>query len=126
MIAYLDTNVAIWLGQGTLSRLTAKAQRLVEDADVVISPMVLLEMEYLLEIGRLKVSSRDLQIKLESEIGARVCALSFSTIAWMALEERWTRDAFDRIIIANAKANGLAQLISADQQIARHYPRTVW
>lgn len=77
MIAYLDTNVAIWLGQGTLSRLTAKAQRLVEDADVVISPMVLLEMEYLSEIGRLKVSSRDLQIKLESEIGARVCALPF-------------------------------------------------
>lgn len=44
----------------------------------------------------------------------------------MALEERWTRDAFDRIIIANAKANGLAYLISADQQVARHYPRTVW
>jgi len=33
---------------------------------------------------------------------------------------------FDRLIVANAKANGFAWLISADEEIARNYPRTVW
>jgi PIN domain nuclease of toxin-antitoxin system len=47
-------------------------------------------------------------------------------VARAALDEKWTRDAFDRIIVAQAKLNGLAPLISSDEEIAEHYPRTVW
>jgi PIN domain nuclease of toxin-antitoxin system len=42
------------------------------------------------------------------------------------LDEKWTRDPFDRLIVANAKANGFAWLISADEHIRNHYPRAVW
>jgi PIN domain nuclease of toxin-antitoxin system len=49
-----------------------------------------------------------------------------TAVANAALEEKWTRDPFDRLIVANAKANGFAWLISADEEIARNYPRTVW
>jgi PIN domain nuclease of toxin-antitoxin system len=52
--------------------------------------------------------------------------LPFAVVASAALDEKWTRDPFDRLIVANAKANGFAWLISADEEIARHYPRTVW
>jgi PIN domain nuclease of toxin-antitoxin system len=44
--------------------------------------------------------------------------------ASIALDEKWTRDPFDRLIVANAK--GFAWLISADEAIRKHYPRAVW
>jgi hypothetical protein len=30
------------------------------------------------------------------------------------------------MIVAQAKANGLAVLISPDEEIEKHYPRTAW
>jgi PIN domain nuclease of toxin-antitoxin system len=88
--------------------------------------MVLVELEYLYEIRRTKLPASDVQLKLEHESMLRVCDLPFPTVARIALSESWTRDPFDRIIVAQAKANGLALLISADEKIAKHYPRTVW
>jgi len=126
VIAYLDTNTLIWLAQGSLESISPKATRLLKQADLLFSPMVLLELEYLYEIKRSKRSARDIQTKVEHEMGARVCELPFSTVASAALDEKWTRDPFDRLIVANAKANGFAWLISSDEEIARRYPRTVW
>lgn len=126
MIAYLDTNVVLWLAQGNLARISDKARDILEDADLLISPMVLIELEYLYEVNRIKLPSREVQLKIEHEIGVRVCALSFPLIANLVLDEKWTRDPFDRVIVAHAKANGLAFLVSADEEIAKHYPRTVW
>jgi PIN domain nuclease of toxin-antitoxin system len=70
--------------------------------------------------------ARDVQLKPAHEATVGICNLSFPTIAQIALNESWTRDPFDRMIVANAKANGLAFLISADERIAKHYPRTAW
>ena len=126
MIAYLDTNTVIWLAQGSLDGISPKADRLLKHADLLFSPMVLIELEYLYEIKRIKRTARDIQIKVEHDLGVRLCDLPFSTVASAALDEKWTRDPFDRLIVANAKANGFAWLISADEEIARHYQRTVW
>lgn len=126
MIAYLDTNVVVWLAQGATARISPKARRTLEHADLRISPLVLIELEYLYELNRIKLPARDVYLKVEYEIGVRVCDLPFRTIAIAGLDEKWTRDPFDRIIVAQAKANGLALLVSADEEIAKHYPRTVW
>lgn len=126
MIAYLDTNALVWLAQGSLDGIGPKADRLLRQADLLFSPMVLLELEYLYDIKHSKLPARDIQNKVEHELGVRLCDLPFSTIVSAAFDERWTRDPFDRLIVANAKANGFAWLISADEEIARHYPRTVW
>ena len=126
MIAYLDTNVVVWLAQGNLTRISPKAQRVLEETDLLISPMVLIELEYLYEVNRIKLPSRAVQLKIEHEIGVRVCDLSFPSVANVVIDEKWTRDPFDRIIVAQAKANGLAFLISADEEIGKHYPRAVW
>jgi PIN domain nuclease of toxin-antitoxin system len=88
--------------------------------------MVLIELEYLYEIGRLRWPSRELYLKIERETSLKTCALPFSTVARTAIDEKWTRDTFDRIIVAQAKTNGLAFLISADEDVAKHYQRTVW
>lgn len=126
LIAYLDTNVVVWLSQGNRKHISDKAKKVVARADLLISPMVLLELEYLFELRRTNFSSRDLHLKVEREVNVRVCELSFAAVANAALDEKWTRDPFDRVIVAHAKANGFAQLVSADEAIAKHYPRTVW
>jgi PIN domain nuclease of toxin-antitoxin system len=126
MIAYLDTQALVWLSQGSLDDISPNVTRLIQNADLFYSPMVLFELELLYEVKRIKQSARDIQRKVEYELGVRLCDLPFSLIAAAALDEKWTRDPFDRLIVANAKANGFAWLISADEAIRKHYPRTVW
>ena len=125
-VAYLDTNVVVWLAQGNLMRVTPPAMAVMEQASLLVSPMVLLELEYLYEIRRTLLSARDVLRKVEYELGVRVCDLSFPRVTQAALDEHWTRDPFDRMIVAQAKANGLAALLSADEEIAAHYAKTVW
>jgi PIN domain nuclease of toxin-antitoxin system len=126
LIAYLDTHVFVYLAENNTRRLTLDAQRLIDKADLLISPIVLLELEVLHEVGRVNLPRHDIHRKLEHEIGLRVCTLPFTHVAEVARDEAWTRDPFDRIIVAQAKANQFAYLISADETIAKHYPRTVW
>ncbi len=47
MIAYLDTNALVWLAQGNLEGVIPQADRVLRQADLLFSPMVLLELEYL-------------------------------------------------------------------------------
>ena len=126
MIAYLDTDVVLWLAAGKVDRLSSVARGLVDKADLLLSPMAFLELEYLHELGRTKFPARDLVKKVSHETNLTLCEIPFPAISSAALDEKWTRDLFDRLIVANAKANGFAWLISADEEIARHYPRTVW
>jgi PIN domain nuclease of toxin-antitoxin system len=79
--------------------------------------MVTLELDLLYEIRRASFPCRNVQAELQVEIGLGVCELPFSRIIYAAREEIWTRDPFDRIIVAQVKANGFADLISADKQI---------
>ncbi|MGD0481453.1 MAG: PIN domain-containing protein [Terracidiphilus sp.] len=125
MIAYLDTHTASRLAHGR-ARIGRDAARLIQRAELLVSPMVLVELEYLYEIGRLTLPGKDILRKLEHELGLLLCDLPFADVARAALDEKWTRDAFDRIIVAQARLNGLAPLISSDEHVAEHYPRTVW
>jgi PIN domain nuclease of toxin-antitoxin system len=38
-------------------------------------------------------------------VGLRICELPFHVVVENAMAERWGRDPFDRLIVANAKAN---------------------
>lgn len=127
MTAYLDTHVVVWLAGGNLERISSAARGAIEAADDLrMAPMVMLELEYLYERGRILLPARDVLRKLEHEIALRVCDLPFPLVAEAALDEKWTRDSFDRMIVAQAKANGLAPLISADEEIRKHYLRAIW
>jgi PIN domain nuclease of toxin-antitoxin system len=126
VIVYLDTNAVVFLAQRGLARFHPRARKLIERGDLLVSPLILLELEYMHEIGRSTLRALDVQRKLEYELDVRICELPFADVARAALDEKWTRDPFDRIIVAQAKVNGFAPLISSDEKIAEHYPRTVW
>lgn len=59
------------------------------------------------------------------EAGLRVCDLPFRIVVEHALQENWGRDPFDRLIVANAKANDAA-LVTKDQRIRQYYSRAIW
>ena len=59
------------------------------------------------------------------KIDVRVCDLSFRSVVEAAVSENWTRDPFDRLIVANAKARR-APLLSKDERIRLHYARAIW
>jgi PIN domain nuclease of toxin-antitoxin system len=124
--AYLDTNVAVWLVQGDLTRITPAALDSIGNCKLLVSPMVALELAYLHEINRITLTSQDVLLKLRAELGVEVCDSSFSSLIAIAVHEKWTRDPFDRIIVSHAKANGLSPLISSDAAIQKNYVKTVW
>lgn len=126
LIAYLDTHAAVWLAEGTLGRQSRRALGVVGKSDLLLSPMAVLELEYLYQLKRSRLQAREVLLKLEHEAGLRVCDLPFPQLSQVALDEKWTRDPFDRVIVAQAKANGWAALVSSDEKIAKHYARTVW
>lgn len=122
---YVDTHVLVQLFQGDVSRLGAVAHKAIDRDDVRASAAAVLELQFLHEIGRLKPTASKVVSSLATDIGLRVCDLPFRTIVDQALAETWTRDLFDRLIVANARAAG-APLVTKDASIRDHYPRTLW
>jgi PIN domain nuclease of toxin-antitoxin system len=122
---YLDTHIVAWLAQGLTTKISEKTLRQMDSADLLVSPIVQLELEYLFEIKRIEISSRDILLKVEQELNIRVCNFPFATIAKVALDEKWTRDVFDRIIVAHAKSNAFSSLVSTDDNIQKYYPKTI-
>ena len=66
---HLDTHVVVWLYQGDVKKLSQRAQQLIEDNDICISPMVMLEIEYLFEIKRIK---SNIATKCATEYGKNI------------------------------------------------------
>ena len=125
MIVYVDTHVLVWLYYGETEKLSLSAQKAIEDHDLVASSMAILEIELLHEIGRIRHSASTLLSSLEKSIDLRICELPFHQVVTQSLKENWTRDPFDRLIVANAKVAS-APLISKDERIRKHYRRAVW
>jgi len=62
---------------------------------------------------------------LQARIGIQVCDKDFATIIREAIKFDWTRDPFDRIIVAHASLDN-STLISKDSQIIAHYTHAFW
>jgi PIN domain nuclease of toxin-antitoxin system len=126
MISYLDTNVLIFLHLANLARLTKRAMEELESADLVISPMVVLELEMLYEKGTIRYSGAQILSDLNQRIAVSVCQLPMSVIVNSALQVKWTREPGDRLIVANAIANNEAPLVTSDRRIQEQYRNAIW
>ena len=126
MSVYLDTHVCVWLYDGLVDHLTMEAKRRIEDNELLISPMVLLEFQYLVESKRIGIDPLRIYGYLNATFGIALCNLPFSVVANEALSVGWTRDPFDRVIVAQAAANSQSRLITADREIRQHYSRAAW
>ena len=122
---YLDTHVVVWLYAGDLELLPQGVRELLEGEELVISPMVELELQYLYESGRTTQPGRTVVDALDEEIGLARCGLPFDQVIAAALNQDWTRDPFDRVIVAQARARRLP-LLTRDQTIRDHYREAIW
>lgn len=121
---HVDTNVVIWSYIGQVDILQP-VERILNESSIVVSPMVVLELAYLHEVNRLSDPPETIIQILEGLVGLKVSQASFIEVIRQALDVRWTRDPFDRLIVANALEEG-APLLTKDSTILRHCPTAFW
>lgn len=120
----LDTHIAVALYEGRVGGLGPAARRAIDRDVVTISPAVLLEIELLHEIGRLRVGAGPVSVRLGEDLSIRVASERFADVATEALSLGFTRDPFDRLIVAHASLTKAA-LITQDTTLRYRYPKTL-
>lgn len=126
MPLYLDTHVLVWLHQDAAARLTPRGAAAIETAErLLISPIVELELTYLHEIGRITCPAATILDLLRRDLELETCKLPFASVVGASIGQTWTRDPFDRLIVAQA-AHGQATLLTADRTILTHYSKALW
>jgi len=124
-LIYLDTHILAWLYAGQAERIPATARKAVNESEVLISPMALVELQYLIEIGRFTDPVEQVLEILGRDLGLKVCDLPFPEVARRALDLSWTRDPFDRLIVGQAALRE-APLVTKDRDIHEHYRGALW
>ena len=122
---YLDTHVVVWLYQKDLLRFSSSLLRHIEEASLLISPMVPLELQYLCETGRIREGAEPIIRYLRNAVGLSLCALPFEEVVMVAIDQQWTRDPFDRIIVAQAMVQK-RPLVTKDDTIRAYYDHAIW
>ena len=122
---FLDTHVVIWLYAHLFDKLSPLSEKLINDNDLYCSPMVKLELKYLYEIDRITELPNPIIDGLESEIGLRIRNMELDQLIEQSLEIDWTRDPFDRLIVAQAKLEE-AFLLTKDDFILQNFDLARW
>src|SRR3989339_1272979 len=118
---YLDTHIVVWLRQKELEKFSKRAWDAIENAHtLLISPMVMMELKYLQEIGRLTDTPYNIFGDLNAMIDLRVDEVEMFDVIKKSLSLEWTRDPFDRLIVANAMARDYP-LLTKDEKILTHF-----
>ena len=96
----LDTNALIWLDQGH-----RRAKRLSRAATLYVSPATLLELQFLHEAGRIRLHDAGADALVRDR---RWLVDEPPAGEWFlkATDLLWTRDPFDRLIVAHAQLRG--------------------
>lgn len=122
---YLDTHVVVWLYAGLAGKFNQPVKDLINEHALYVCPVVRIELRYLYEIQRITDDADAIMADLSMRMGLKVCDKAFNAIVGKAITFSWTRDPFDRLIVANADL-GDAILISKDQNILGNYLKAKW
>jgi PIN domain nuclease of toxin-antitoxin system len=122
---HLDTHVLLWLDQGRAGELPMSVRQRLDAEPLVVSPMVGFELDMLREIGRITRSGTEVLAALGDSLGLAVSAAAFPVVARAATALGWTRDPFDRLICAQAIADG-DTLLTRDRRIRKHLSVACW
>ena len=120
-----DTHAVVWLYTGELERFTKKGRAAIDTDQLVVSPIVQLELTYLHEVERLTVGGADILGDLASRIGLSTSDQSMLSVVQAAAGLTWTRDSFDRLIVADALSAN-CPLLTKDELIHGHVSIARW
>lgn len=85
-----------------------------------VSPVSLLEIQLLQEIGRIEVDSRALEARLAEDVRFVIDEVPLLALVKSALDLGWTRDPFDRLLAAHSTARRLP-LCTTDRTLRKHH-----
>jgi len=112
-VILLDTNAVIWIdGNHTRVRGLLKQR-----GPFFVSPATVLELQFLDEVGRIRLRAGVTGIVNDPRWTVDETPATDWFVA--AAEQSWTRDPFDRLIIAHAIVRR-ARLASADEALLKH------
>jgi PIN domain nuclease of toxin-antitoxin system len=115
-----------WLYAGLVDKFTPKAKAGIDDNNIVISQFVRLELQYLYEIGRIKIKPDKIIGNLAREIDLKMSECPLNNIIEEALKINWTRDVFDRLLVAETMRDQSLLLITADKKIREKFSQALW
>lgn len=122
---FLDTHLVVWLYGGFTEKIPDQVKKKIESEDLYISPMVLLELQFLFEINRITIPASKIYDDLHFRIALKTEDTSWGYIVKQSLSIDYTRDPFDRFIIGHAHAlNSI--LLTKDQNILSNYEKAFW
>jgi PIN domain nuclease of toxin-antitoxin system len=123
--AFLDTHAAVFLWEGRAEVFGSASRELLEQATLFVSPLVRLELQFLREIGKLKVGADEIIGSLTADAGVVVTDDSLESLVPQAMALSWTRDPFDRLLVATALLHQ-APLLTRDRRIQENFAGAVW
>lgn len=108
------------LYQGKTAGLSRQALTLIDNEPLLLSPAVLLELELLHEIGRIQHGASMVAGYLAEHLDIPCVSEHFADVVRQSLALGFTRDPFDRLIVAHA-ALLRRPLITQDGLLQQHY-----
>lgn len=114
----LDTHAAIWLAKGH-----RRARPLARHPRLYLSPASLLEVQFLQEIGRVRLTEGRSAAALADDTRWLLDDPSAATWFEHACGVSWTHDPFDRLLVAHARMRGW-KLATADDLILAQLDRS--
>ncbi len=121
----LDTHVVVWLYSGEFERFSPRAAELLAAEDLIVSPIVDLELTYLFEVGKLRVPGSTIVADLKERIGLQHSTQTLASVVAAAIPLNWTRDPFDRLIVGDA-IGANSSLLTKDSNILANCTLAEW
>ena len=118
MTLLLDTHFLVWLVLG--SKRLAKFPWLDRYRPWGVSPVSFLEIQFLAEIGRLSVRNPEFTNTVMDDTRFTVDDIPLATLIRPALKLDWTRDPFDRLLVAHSSARRVP-FCTTDRSIRDHH-----
>lgn len=119
----LDTHVLLWILSG--SKKLKTLSWLKNFPHWMVSPISLLEMKFLKEAGRLEVDFEPVISRLKQDERFRIDSIPLEDICEAAFGLVWTRDPFDRLLVAHSMAASFP-LGTCDTLIQKNYSHVVF
>ncbi len=120
----LDTHYLVWLYFGEVQHIEASKKDFLNNANLQYSNTAILELEYLFEIGRVQIPANTIINTLIQELHLAVSTVDYGEIIQAALGLKWTRDPFDRLLVAESIAGNIP-LLTNDRRITENYTNTI-
>ncbi len=120
MTALIDTHFLLWILLG--ARRLAEFPWLDRYQPWGVSPVSLLEIQYLSEVGRVTVTNPQFTEALLQDPRFLVDEAPLLSLVRHALVLSWTRDPFDRMLVAHSAARRIP-FCTTDRTIRAHHHR---